>query len=188
MLNPKLACSALAFALCACIVIPTYKERITLRPVRENSEVLQLKNVLIVGTGSVAAEVFLDNLATEVATSLKSMGIRSDFSYVGRRLRKLNIDSVKQAGYDAYLVFDAANDAYLNMTKEQFVAFGPGITARGYGNQYAQRFTVALYHDSEPQQTIWEAELAVDIDLAHDGMYPRIARLVIRELVKNHVL
>jgi hypothetical protein len=143
----------------------------------------------LVGTGLVASRIFLDNLSDEMLRSFKKKGIHSEFKYIGKipRSASLEWDSLKQAGYDSYLVFRAADSSYLDMTNEKFTAFGPGIMATKYGNQYKANYNITLYNGMK-HEVLWEGELAVDFDIANSSRYKHIARLIFTELEKNNIL
>ena len=185
-------CNLVIFAvlISGCVVVPTYKARITLTPTIQNNQELQIRRVLLIGTGSSASGIFLDNLSAEMIRSLGSKDIRSAFKYIGKvpQSTTLKIDSLKEDIYDSYLVFNAANDLYLDMTKAKFTAIGPGATVTGYGNQFKETYTVTLYNGGQKEQILWQGELAVDFDIVNSSRYKQISQLILNELAKNRIL
>ncbi len=190
MLNLKLSLFIVVIFISGCVVIPTYKARISLNPTSQNHQEVQINNVLLIGTGSVASKVFLENLSAEMMRSFSSKGIESEFSYIGKipPTTALKLDSLKQDKYDSYLVFKSANASYLDMTKVKFIAISPAAMATRYGNQYAETFTVTLYNGKDKQQIIWQGELDVDFDIANDSRYKQISKLIFNEFVKSRIL
>ena len=190
MLTRKLLPFIVIFFVSGCVVIPTYKARISLIPTREYNSEVQVKDLLIIGTGSVASQIFLENLSAEMKQSLQIKGIQADFSYMGKipDAADINIDKLKQDKYDSYLVFMANNESYLDMTKEKFTGIGPGVTATGYGNQYVETFTVVLYNGKVKHEVIWQGKLAVDFDIANNSRYKQISGLIFNEFTKSHIL
>jgi hypothetical protein len=45
-----------------------------------------------------------------------------------------------------------------------------------------------LYNGKGDLQILWEGELAVDFDLANDGRYKQIAKLIFSQLIKDRIL
>jgi hypothetical protein len=140
--------------------------------------------------GPVASRVFLEKLAEEMNKSFKSRGIQSKFSYLGKisQRSQLKLDSLADGKFDTYLVFKSGDSSYLDMTKEQFTAMGPGVVGTGYGNQYKNLYTVTLYTKKDGMQMIWQGDLNVDFDLANDYRYKKVAKLIFGEFAKNHIL
>lgn len=190
MRNAKLLLAIFTLLLAGCLVIPTYKARISVHTTAYNKQEVQVQNMMLVGTGPVASRVFLDNLHTEMTQSLKSKGVESRFSYAGSgsQYGPLKLDSLISDQYDAYLVFKATGPAQLNMTKPQYSAIGPGVVGTGYGNQYVENYTVSLYKGKEKLQLVWKGEMEVDFDLANDSRYKQISQLLLKELVDRHIL
>ena len=190
MLHLRLTLLAMTAFFSGCIVIPTYTANISLGTTRYNEQKVQVKNMLLIGTGPVASEIFLENLSTEMTKSLKQKSVQCRFSYIGKipQAGPLKIDNLLSDEFDAYLVFKASDQSYLDMNKQKFKGYGPGVVTTGYGNQFADTYALTLYTRKKTLQIVWQGDLRVDFDLANDSRYKQISNLIFNELVKNRVL
>jgi hypothetical protein len=188
MLTLRLLALSFIVLLSGCIIIPTYNTSISLKSSDQNEQGIPINNVLLIGTGTMASQIFLDNLSTELIRSFKAKSITADYSYKGKvpDLLTLKIDSLVTDQYDTYIVFKSINNSLLDMDKVKYAAVGPGTYGTGYGNQYAEKFTIMLYTKKEKPELLWQGHLDVDFDLANDTRYKKIARLLMNELAKNH--
>jgi hypothetical protein len=173
-----------------CVVIPTSKDRTSLKTIRQDEAGVQVNRILMIGTGPVASRVFLDNLSSELMQSLKVMNVHAEFVYMGKAPSSvsLKIDSLVTPRFDTYLVFKPSAHAYLSMTSLKYIGVGPGVMASGYGNQYTDTFAVALYTRKENLQLVWQGDLMVDFDLANDSKYKKISKLILDEFLKRRIL
>jgi hypothetical protein len=187
----KLFLLAVLMFFSGCIVIPAQTASISLNQTNVRKGEVRISNVLMVGSGTVASEVFLENLSAELIQSFKTRGVPTEFTFMGKMppSASLPLESLIQDKFDTYLVFKSSNNAYLDMSKEKVKVYGPdNMTRKKYGNQYAERYTVTLYHKKEKIQAIWQGDLAIDFDLANSSRYKEISKLILDELVKNQFL
>jgi hypothetical protein len=151
----------------------------------------RLSNVLLVGTGSVKSQIFLDNLSGEMMQRFKQQGVQADFTYLDKTppSASFNFDKAKSDKYDCYLVFKSANESYLDMTKEKYSAISAGGSViKGYGNQYVESYNVKLYSGKGNQEVLWQGELFVDFDIANERNYKQISKLFFDEFKKHRFL
>jgi hypothetical protein len=190
------------FLLSGCIVIPTYRERFSLETTQSVTQPIEMHRVMLVGTGPMASQVFLDNLSTQIKPLFERKGISTEFLYAGKvaQTTQIRLESLVSNDFDACLVFRASDDSHLNMTKEKYRVAGGGAatvsgsayigTAAGslYGNQYKDTYTVYLYKKDGKPQIIWQGHLKLDFDLATEARYKQIAHLICQELITQQLL
>ena len=154
-------------------VIPKYFPGIALTDSIRNEKKVNIDNILIVGAGSTASRLFLENLSTEMIKRFKKNKLSCSFNYVGKipAASHLKVESFIEPGFETYFIFSPIDTSFVNKMKEKYVAFMPipGIgsaVGTNYGNQYKQKFLLELYTNVEGLQLIWKAELILDFDVS----------------------
>lgn len=177
----------LLFFFSRCVIIPTYTERTSIETINHMAETSTFSNVLIVGTGVVSSRVFLDNLYSELNKSLESRGVHSSFAFVGK-VTSVNLDSLRNYKFDAYLIFKGTDSTILNMQKVKFIGYGPGIQTTAYGNQFREKYTVTLFTGQHRAVPLWKGILNVDFDLANNHKYANLSKMIIKEIEHEGLL
>jgi hypothetical protein len=187
MFNPKKIFYILIIFLQGCVVIPTYTAHISVNETSGIEPAVPMHNVLLIGTGPVASQVFLDNLSSVMIQTFENKGVHAEFSYIGKlhtsSTRKL--DSLVNNKFDAYLIFKASDSSKLDMSKTKSAIIGPGIVGSHVGNQYAEKYRLLLYQKKEDMRLVWNGRLNIDFDLANDNRYQHISNIIFKALAKD---
>jgi hypothetical protein len=176
--------------LSGCVIIPTYKERLSIETIDSSKEAVSFNNVLVIGSGPVASRVFLDNLYTELSRSFEQKGIQSEFTYLGKidKSHPPNLDSLTKTRFDAYMMFKASDSSILDMQKVKFVGYGAGIFVAGHGNQFYEHYTITFKVNRDNVGPAWRGVLNVDFDLANNFKYGRISSMICQELERTGIM
>lgn len=176
-------------------VIPTYLGKSKLKETEVKKSDVRLSHVLIVGAGSTASRLFLENLSTELTKLLAQNNIQSDFRYVGKipRGSLLNLKEMTSSKYNGYLVLNPTDTSYTYTDKEVGYAATPlpaGYAGYGTisGNQYIEEFNLQFYTSSDSLTKVWQGELLVDFDFATSGRYQKIAEQIISKFIKHRII
>jgi hypothetical protein len=192
MLKLWLTISILCIAYSGCVV-PTYIGKSTLNETEVRKPDTKIKRVLFVGVGSTVSRLFLENLSPEVIQLLARSHVQCDFTYAGKISRRshVNVNKLVTSEYDAYLVLNPMDTAYINTNKDVAIVATPlpggyGASGSVMGNQYIEDFYVELYTNSNLLITkVWQAQLKVDFDIANPGRYQKIAKGIVMKLINN---
>ena len=190
MLKQLLTIIFLGIIYTGCIV-PTYTGKSSLYQTEVNKSDTKITSVLLVGAGSTASRLFLENFSVEMIKSFAGANIKCDFTYIGKipRGSHVNLNEVYKPQYDAYLLLNPIDTSYVDKNKQVafFAAPLPGGGARTgstYGNQYKENYYIELYTNNLVTK-IWQAELDVDFDFAKPDRYKIIAKQVLKKLLYN---
>ena len=173
-------------------IIPTYTGKSTLKETGVSKTDIKITRVLVVGVGSTASRLFMENLSTELIKLFTRSQIQCDFSYEGKipRGTHINLENIFSSQYDTYLVLNPVDTSYINTQKN--VAFfetplpgGYGATGNVIGNQYKEDYYVELYANNDTHNKVWQAELKVDFDVANPDKYKKIAKEIFNNLLKH---
>lgn len=175
-------------------VIPTYTEKYSLTETNSVKSEKKIKNLLVVGVGSTASRLFLENLSFEIKKIFAREDIRCDFTYAGKIPRRSHIDmsTIVTSQYDTYLVINPIDTSFINAHKSKAMFVSPlpgGYSASGsvIGNQFKENYYVELY-TNDSLEKLWQAELKVDFDVAHSDKFKKIAGAIFERFLKNGLL
>lgn len=153
-----------------------------LLPSKENNPT---ENVLIIGAGSVASRIFMDNLWKNLDGRLNKRKIKTNLVFVenskpGAQFDRPVLDSLN---YDAYIIFYPVNSADLTMngTTKIPLVYGASVNAIS-PNYYKQEFSVQIYMKADKAKPVWEKNLPVDIDLLDEKNYDQISAYILNYL------
>jgi hypothetical protein len=144
-----------------------------------------VKKVLIIGAGSAASRVFMDNFSKSMAGLLNEKGVAAQYifrEYVkpGTQFDRRALDSLD---YDAYIVLYPINTADLTMNREGRIPIWNGFSVKGYApNIYKQAFSVQAYLKTDKTKPVWEARLPVDLDPIEKEQYNDICYYIFNYL------
>ena len=99
-----------------------YAQNINLKETKKNTIKKEFKNVLIIGAGSTATRLVLDNLTDNLIKKLNKENINATYNYVGKLDRNTQIDfkNFINENYDGYLVFNLADTSYIDIKNKDF--------------------------------------------------------------------
>ena len=176
-------------------VIPTYSGRLTLNEKEVKKSDVRITDLLLVGAGSTASRLFLENLSAEMIKLFARYHVQCDFTYAGKipRGSRINFNNLITSRYDAYLVLSPIDTSYMNTFKSEAVIASPipgsyGALGSVIGNQYKENYYIELYSNNNLLNRIWEAELKVDFDVANPGRYQKIAKEIFTRLLKHGLI
>lgn len=162
-------------------VIPTYTGKSMLSETEVSKSDQKISSVLIVGAGSTASRLFLENLSTDIIQLFTQQGIHCEFNYVGKipRGSHVNLKTIANPKYDSYLVLSPMDTSFVDIHKSVAVFATPlpgGYGASGslIGNQYKEDYYAGFYTSGSSLNKVWGGELKVDFDLP---LLPNIKRL-----------
>jgi hypothetical protein len=173
-------------------IIPTYFGKSILTEKRASKSGIKITNLLIVGVGSTASRVFLENLSAEIIKLFVRSQIQCDFTYAGKipRGEQVNLNDIVVSQYNSYLILNPVDTSYMDTHKNIGTFITPlpgGYTAAGsmMGNQYKEDYDVELYTNNNISNKVLQAELKLDFDVADAGRYKKIAKEIFNMLLKN---
>jgi len=173
-------------------VIPTYTGKSTLNETEVSKFDAKITSLLIVGVGSTASRLFLENLSPEIIKLFVRSHIQCNFIYAGKIPRRshINLKKIIASQYDAYLVLNPIDTSYIDVHKSVAVFASPlpggyGASGSVIGNQYKEDYYIELYTSNKSLNKVWQAELKVDFDVANPGRYEIIAKEIFDRLLKN---
>ena len=173
-------------------VIPTYTGKSTLNETEVNKFDAKITSLLIVGVGSTASRLFLENLSPEIIKLFGRSHIKCNFFYAGKIPRRthVNLNKIIVSKYDAYLVLNPIDTSYIDVHKSVAVFASPlpggyGASGSVIGNQYKEDYYVELYSSNKSLNKVWQAELKVDFDVANPARYEIIAKEIFDRILKN---
>jgi hypothetical protein len=191
---PKLSAFISFASLFAGCVIPTYFGSTALNDIQTNQKEITMHKVLIVGAGSMASRLFLENISSEMMKVFTSKGVESNFLYVGEipRGTQLKLDTVISSKYDGYIIFNPKDTSYFNARKEKYIAIvpgplGTGFSAGGYGNQYKEEYFIEAYVNDSSLSLIWRAGLKLNFDFSAQYKYKHISNDIFDQLKINKI-
>jgi hypothetical protein len=141
------------------------------------------EKVLIIGAGSIATKIFMENLSKNMANRLNKEKIASNSIFFentkpGSRLNKVALDSFD---YDAYIIFYPTDGANLVMNRTVPAFSVPRINAVA-PNSYQQEFTVQIYMKADKTKPVSEMSLHVDLDPTDDQELNKISSYILNYL------
>ena len=173
-----------------CLVLPEYWPQVSLNTAEQNPQGKPIHRILLTGSGEIPTQLFLENLSDEMIASLKRNGVLADFLFTDTLADpvKARPAGITANQFDAILVFKPNKDLHLNMTKHKYSVAAPGVSGKGYGNQYRQSFVLTLYEEQANHEVIWQGDLSVDFDIVTETKYKKLAKMILSELAKKNIV
>ena len=153
-------------------------------------------SILIIGAGSTATRIFLDDLVTQLAEKLDSKNVVTTYMYLGKKNEMLNefLDTFKNAGYKVIMVFQPKEQASLYTKKRRsinFVQLGDRSivsSARQDKLNYEGEFIIVLYENNQKKRDFWKASLKVRNDPSKSRSAKKISNWILSSFTKNNYL
>jgi hypothetical protein len=145
---------------------------------KKNTIQKKFKNVLIIGAGSTATRLFLDNLTRNLISALNKDKVEATYYYDGKLDRQTQIDfkTFVNIKYDGYIVFNLSDTSYV-YKKNKTIPVGIPVTQNGSVAQlnlnfsklrYAEDFLIEFFEYSNTKVSIWEAVLKLNFDFSKE--------------------
>jgi hypothetical protein len=153
-------------------------------------------SILIIGAGSTATRIFLDDLVTQLVEKLDSKNVVTTYMYLGKKNEMLNefLDTFKNAGYKVIMVFQPKEQASLYTKKRRsinFVQLGDRSivsSARQDKLNYEGEFIIVLYENNQKKRDFWKASLKVRNDPSKSRSAKKISNWILSSFTKNNYL
>jgi hypothetical protein len=180
---------ALLLLLGGCVVIPTYKQRSSIRTLETYKRPSVISEIVIIGSGKSGSRLFIENLYNELALSLEKLGIHSRFVYL-TDLKLLNSSLANEIENvsGAYMIFKPSDSALLNTNKMKVVALSPVAGAALYGNQFIESFTISVGSAGFNKPPVWKAVINVDLDIAVSREFVNLSEMIVSEMLRQRVI
>lgn len=155
----------------------------------------------MVGAGSTASRVFLENLHTALLADFKANNIQTDFLYLGKTERKTNINlsKIENLKHHFFLLFtptDTSNFTQLkyndNILVGSLSSLGAMAAKNIYNskshNYYNEVFFVEVFTSENLQEPLLIMKLWLEFDLAKQKKYTYISQLILKELKQHNFI
>jgi hypothetical protein len=172
-----------------------YSRKVGFEELRIDSTAIWLDSVLILGTGSSATRIFLNELTGLLNDKFKSSKVVSIYREFGKTDVETAaiIDSARKQGYDAILVFRPQGkstmftDAHYESMLSTVILNG-GVRQAHSHSIYEQDFKVVLFSNKDTKKAVWSAALSVETGRSVSGAARKTANLIISSFEKNRYL
>jgi hypothetical protein len=153
----------------------------------------KIKNILLIGVGTSATRIFLDDLNDHIIKELNNDGVLTKYYFLGKSIaeERSGFDTIDKAGFDVVLfflpkgesLFDVQGKTYRNKSK---TAIGP-ITTKIAKSQvyYEQDFNFLLCMPTGNLKEIWTASVRVSCDLTKSKNAKKVGTKLLSSLKSN---
>src|SRR5260221_12295882 len=102
--------------LCLCATLQNARD-VSYKEVKQEPLNRYVKNILIIGIGSTASRIFLDNLSDKLIQLLKNKHIESSYQYLGKNNEEArkNYSLLEFKGNDALLVISSSDSSFFEI-------------------------------------------------------------------------
>ncbi|MBS1749607.1 MAG: hypothetical protein JST63_06870 [Bacteroidetes bacterium] len=153
-------------------------------------------SILIIGAGSTATRIFLDDLVTRLTEKLDTKNVVTEYIYLGESNKMISdfLDTLNNADYKVIMVFYPGEQASLytkNHIGVNFVPFGyPYLLgpARKDRLNYEEEFLIVLYENNQRKKDFWKASLKVHNDPGKRRHAKKISNWILTCFKKNNYL
>jgi hypothetical protein len=163
------------------IVLASCGAQKNLRPSKDDAP---SEKILIIGAGSVASEIFMENLTKNITVRLnKRIGSHLIFLKNIKPGSPFNKTSLNSLDYDAYIIFYPLDSSKLVMNRTGQIPFFGGTRLNALvPNSYKQKFLVQIYMKTDKAKPVWETSLHVDLDPIDEEKYNDISSYILNYL------
>lgn len=174
-------------------VIALSQKSIYFEEIKVDSVQYNLDTILIVGMGSSATRLFLDELSRLLMQELSSLKVKSTYDYLGKNTQegKKMLDSIEKSPAKAILAFFPKDQGSLHTNTyrdwNQFTVNGTSFVSRSVNSylKYEQDFIVYLYLTEQGNRIIWTASLLIETDPGRLGAVKKIRNRIISSFKRN---
>lgn len=171
-------------------------KKTTFEEISAGNSNIRFDSVLIIGAGSTATRIFLDDLVTQLTEKFDTKNVVTAYMYLGNKNEILNefLDTFKNADYKVIMVFQPKERASLytkNRRGINFVQLGDRSfvsPARQGRLNYEGEFIIALYENNQRKRDFWKASLKVHNDPGKSRSAKKISNWILSSFTKNHYL
>jgi hypothetical protein len=169
-----------------------------------NTNPKNFKRIFIVGAGSIASRVFLENLSNKLIEDLGMKGIKAEYYYLGKKERgsAFDIKNLPIKGFDALIVFNPTDTSVAKVGAKSLdsipghagikigssILFGGTSSTYMYYVNYKEKFDILLYETINTSNPIWEASLKVNGDFSKNKIYLKAVKKIISSLINNFLI
>lgn len=153
-------------------------------------------SILIIGAGSTATRIFLDDLVTQLTEKFDTKNVVTTYMYLGKKNEMLNefLDTFKNSDYKVIMVFQPKEQASLytkNRRGINFVQLGDRSfvsPARQDKLNYEGEFIIVLYENNQKKRDFWKASLKVHNNPGKSRSAKKISNWILSIFSKNNYL
>lgn len=161
----------------------------------ENSN-RKFDSILIIGAGSTATRIFLEDLVTRLTEKLDAKNVVTQYIYLGEGNKVINefLDTLKNPDYKVIMVFYPGEQASLytkNHIGVNYVPFGYSYflgLSRNDRLNYKEEFLIVLYENNQIKKDFWKASLKVHNDPGKKRHAKKISNWILTCFKKNNYL
>ncbi len=162
------------------------------------------KKIFIVGAGTIASRVFLENLSSKLIENLKKKGIDAEYSYLGKTEKDIILDfkNLQTKGFDAIFFFNPTGTSKTKIGAKSLdsipghtgakiaslILFGNTASTYKYFVNYMEIFNISIFDITNTSNPIWEAFLGVDGNFSKKKMYKKITEKIILNMTNNFLV
>jgi hypothetical protein len=173
-------------------------QKISLTETKTNSTIKKYNSILIIGGGSTASRLFLDNLSEKLIAILLTKNITCEYKYIGNIERGEQITDLPifDNKHDGYLLFNPTDTSIMKITTStnggsifsNDINNAPGGHLYSRKVSYEETFDISFYDNENKKTSIWEAELTVNADFSKARLYTKTSEKIKISLQQNLII
>lgn len=171
-------------------------KKTTLKELSADNSNIRFDSILIIGTGSTATRIFLNDLVTRLTAKLNTKNVVATYLYLGKKNETLSEfpDTFKNAGYRVIMVFQPKEPASLytkNRRSINLLQLGDKnfvSPVRQVKLNYEGEFIIVLYENNQKRRAFWKALLKVHNDPGKRPPAKKISNWIFLRFTKNNYL
>lgn len=153
-------------------------------------------SILIIGTGSTATRIFLDDLVTELTEKFDTRNVVTTYRYLGNKREMLNefLDTFRNMDYKVIMIFQPGERASMYTKSSKGVYYLPlgdmNFVSPGRKEKlnYEEEFLIVLYENNQGKRDFWKASLKVHSDPGKSRLAKKISNWIFSSFKKNKYL
>ena len=171
----------------------TSSQKIGLFDSRTNQTKVTAHKIFILGSGTNATRLFLENITASLQKRFSKTGTESILIF-SNNPEAIILNKYKNDGYDAIILFNARDSAVVNSsTYTNTVGVSGGalngaqFRSSAHSNEYKQNFYFSFYSNPEKPNLVYEGYLDLHFDFADNTKYNIIANKIFKKFKENKI-
>ena len=184
----------LALLFCITIIISCNStQKLGLFDARTNQTKVTAHKIFILGSGTNATRLFLENITASLQKRFSKTGTESILVF-SKKAEDINLNMYKKDGYDAIILFNARDSAVVNSgTNTNNYDIFPGQLSGAQfslslpSTEYKQKFFFSFYSNPEKPNLVYEGYLDLNFDFSISSKYEIIANKIFKKFKENKI-
>lgn len=166
----------------------TSSQKIGLFDSRTNQTKVTAHKILILGSGTNATRLFLENITASLQKRFSKTGTESILVF-SKKAEDMNLNMDKKDGYDAIILFNARDSAVVNSGTytSTFGINNAQFSLSGSSTEYKQNFYFSFYSNTEKPNLVYEGYLDLNFDFSDNTKYNIIANKIFKKFKENKI-